>query len=192
MAVFKFHWKYFIISLKILIDLHVIQYFQWNNEILSVKFSSVAFNALTLLFGWQEEHTARKKTPSNEVLAWLSVWSEVQTCMWPSWCHCHSLSVASVKSRLVAEGKWDGERKGQGGEERDKGRGGKKWNGGILYSCDFSLEKNPHLLRLSTAAGACSRCAAGRLQRTSIVICWSKCGQRHVESWGRRLSADPC
>ena len=37
----------------------------------------------------------------NWVLAWLSVWSEVQTCIWPSWCHCHSLSLASVKSRLV-------------------------------------------------------------------------------------------
>jgi len=35
------------------------------------------------------------------VLAWLSVWSAVQTCIWPSWCHCHSLSLASVKSRLV-------------------------------------------------------------------------------------------
>jgi len=22
-------------------------------------------------------------------------------CIWPSWCHCHSLSLASVKSRLV-------------------------------------------------------------------------------------------
>ena len=32
---------------------------------------------------------------------WLSVWSEVQTCIWPSCCHCHSLSLASVKSRLV-------------------------------------------------------------------------------------------
>jgi len=32
---------------------------------------------------------------------WLSVWSEVQTCIWPYWCHCHSLSLASVKSRLV-------------------------------------------------------------------------------------------
>ena len=30
-----------------------------------------------------------------------SVWSEVQTCIWPSRCHCHSLSLASVKSRLV-------------------------------------------------------------------------------------------
>ena len=35
------------------------------------------------------------------MLAWLSVWSEVQTCIWPSWCHCHSLSLASIKSRLV-------------------------------------------------------------------------------------------
>ena len=33
------------------------------------------------------------------MLAWLSVWSEVQT--WPSGCHWHSLSLASVKSRLV-------------------------------------------------------------------------------------------
>jgi len=23
------------------------------------------------------------------------------SCIWPSWCHCHSLSVASVKSKLV-------------------------------------------------------------------------------------------
>ena len=38
---------------------------------------------------------------SGGVLAWLSVWSEVQTCICPSWCHCHSLSLASVKSRLV-------------------------------------------------------------------------------------------
>ena len=35
------------------------------------------------------------------VLSWLSVWSEVQTYIWPSWRHCHSLSLASVKSRLV-------------------------------------------------------------------------------------------
>ena len=41
------------------------------------------------------------KKLSGGVLAWLSVWSEVQTCIWPSWCHCHSVSLASVKSRLV-------------------------------------------------------------------------------------------
>jgi len=35
-------------------------------------------------------------------MAWLSVWSEMQTCIWLlSWCHCHSLSLAPVKSRLV-------------------------------------------------------------------------------------------
>jgi len=35
------------------------------------------------------------------VLAWLSVWSEVQTCIWLSWCHYHSPSPAAEKSRLV-------------------------------------------------------------------------------------------
>ena len=43
---------------------------------------------------------AGKKLNSG-VLVWLSVWSKVQTCIRPSWCHCHSLSLASVKSRLV-------------------------------------------------------------------------------------------
>jgi len=42
-----------------------------------------AFSALTLLVGWQEGHPACKKQ-SGGVLAWLSVWSEVQTCIWPS------------------------------------------------------------------------------------------------------------
>ena len=41
------------------------------------------------------------KKLSGGVLAWLSDWSEVQTCIWPSGRHCHSLSLASVKSRLV-------------------------------------------------------------------------------------------
>ena len=59
-----------------------------------------AFSALMLLVGRQEGHPACKKL-SGEVLAWLSVWSKVQTCIWPSWCHCHSMSLGSVKSRLV-------------------------------------------------------------------------------------------
>ena len=53
-----------------------------------------------LLVGRQEGHPACKKL-SCGVLAWLSVWSEVQTCIWFSWRHCHLLSLASVKSRLV-------------------------------------------------------------------------------------------
>ena len=60
----------------------------------------VAFRALTLLVGWQEGHPACKKL-SGGVLAWLFVWSNVQICIWPSWCHCHLLSLASVKSRLI-------------------------------------------------------------------------------------------
>jgi len=59
-----------------------------------------AFSALTLLVGQQEGHTACKKL-SGGVLVWLSLWSKVQTCIWPNWCHCHSLSLAWVKSRLV-------------------------------------------------------------------------------------------
>jgi len=59
-----------------------------------------AFSALTLLVGQQEGHPACKKL-SGGVLAWLFVWSDVQICIWPSWCHCHSLPLASVKSRLV-------------------------------------------------------------------------------------------
>ena len=35
------------------------------------------------------------KNSRGGVLSWLSVWSEVQTCIWPSWCHCHSLSCFS-------------------------------------------------------------------------------------------------
>ena len=63
-------------------------------------FSASAFSALTLLVGQQEGHRPVKNL-SGGILAWLSVWSEMQTCIWLSWCHCHALSLASVKSRLV-------------------------------------------------------------------------------------------
>jgi len=43
----------------------------------------VALSALTLLVGWQEGHPACKKL-SGGVLAWLSVWSNVQTDKVPS------------------------------------------------------------------------------------------------------------
>jgi len=52
--------------------------------ICSILLSSLAFSALTLLVGRQEEHPAWKKL-SDEVLMWLSVWSEVQLiCIWSS------------------------------------------------------------------------------------------------------------
>jgi len=52
--------------------------------------------------GWATRRASgQQKKLSGRMLAWLSAWSEMQTCIWPSWCHCHSLSLASVKSRLV-------------------------------------------------------------------------------------------
>ena len=57
---------------------------------------------LTLLVGQQEGHPACKKL-SGGVLAWLSVWSEVQTCIMhmAQLMPLPLLSLASVKSRLV-------------------------------------------------------------------------------------------
>ena len=72
----------------------------WQKELSCILADAYAFSALTLLVGRQEGHPACRKL-SGGVLAWLSVWSEVQTCICPGWCHCHSLSLASVKSRLV-------------------------------------------------------------------------------------------
>jgi len=40
----------------------------------------IGLNALTLLVGRQEVHTACKKL-SGRVLAWLSVWGELQICI---------------------------------------------------------------------------------------------------------------
>jgi len=55
----------------------------------------IAFSALMLLVGWREGHLACKKL-SGEMLAWSCVWVKLQICTWPSWCHCHSLSLALV------------------------------------------------------------------------------------------------
>ena len=59
-----------------------------------------AFSALTLLLG-SRKGIRPVKNLSSEVLAWLSVWSKVQTCIWPSWYQWRSLSLAPVKSTLV-------------------------------------------------------------------------------------------
>jgi len=50
--------------------------------LLFFQINLVAFSALTLLVGHQEEHLACKKL-SGEVLAWLSVCGKIQkTCIW--------------------------------------------------------------------------------------------------------------
>jgi len=48
-----------------------------------VDYPPFAFSALTLLVGQQEGHPACKKQ-SGGVLAWLSVWSELQTAYGPA------------------------------------------------------------------------------------------------------------
>jgi len=53
-----------------------------SNFYFTFYFLGGAFSALTLLVGRQEGHPACKKL-SGGVLVWLSVWSEVQTCIWP-------------------------------------------------------------------------------------------------------------
>jgi len=64
---------------------------------ISLWLQSLLFSALTLLVGWQEEHLACKKL-STAVLAWLSVWNEVQMiCTWSSWCHWHPIISCFIK-----------------------------------------------------------------------------------------------
>jgi len=53
------------------------------NVCVCIFYVLTAFSALTLLVGQQEGHPACKKL-SGGVLVWLSVCSEVQTCMRPS------------------------------------------------------------------------------------------------------------
>ena len=61
----------------------------WRNCVVLVS-HFFAFSAVRLLVGRQEGHPACKQL-NGGVLTWLSVWSEVQTYIRPSWCHCHSL-----------------------------------------------------------------------------------------------------
>ena len=72
-------------------------HFSWLINLPSVLLPSVLWRCW--LGGRKGIRPVKKR--NGGVLAWLSVLSEVQTCIWPSWCYCHSLSLASVKSRLV-------------------------------------------------------------------------------------------
>jgi len=64
-------------------------------------FSAFAFSRLTLLIGHQEKRPACKKL-SDEVLAWLPVWSEVHMiCIWSADASATTSSLASFKCRMV-------------------------------------------------------------------------------------------
>jgi len=71
----------------------------WNHGILGalqiklvrkhyLNSDSHIISALTLLVWQQEGYPAGKKLSSG-MLVWSSVWSKVQICILPSWCHCH-------------------------------------------------------------------------------------------------------
>jgi len=48
--------------------------------------------------GWVAGRASGLQKLSGEVLAWLSVWSEVQMiCIWSSWCHSHPIFSCSSK-----------------------------------------------------------------------------------------------
>jgi len=52
-------------------------------RIILILYQTLAFSALMLLVGRQKGHPACKKLSGGE-LAWLSVWSKVQTCVVPA------------------------------------------------------------------------------------------------------------
>jgi len=54
-----------------------------NNWILKFADNTKILNAFTLLVGQQAGHPAFKKL-SGRVLAWLSLWGEMQICIWRS------------------------------------------------------------------------------------------------------------
>jgi len=78
--------------------INTVQYISVLHVLIITVVIMTSFSALMLLVGWQEWNPARKKL-SGEVLAQLSVWSEVQMiCIWFSWCHC--LPIISCSSKI--------------------------------------------------------------------------------------------
>ena len=85
------------IHIRLLLDSNNFLQIQSLTDFRLASDSDCPFSALTLLVGQQEGHPACKKL-SVEVLAWLSVWSEVQMiCIWSSWCHCYPIISCSSK-----------------------------------------------------------------------------------------------
>jgi len=55
----------------------------------------LTFSVLTFWHRWLD---VRKGIWPDEVLAWLSVWSNVHMiCKWFSWCHCHPIISCFIK-----------------------------------------------------------------------------------------------
>jgi len=76
------------------------KYVQFVHNLCLLFYNVYSLTALTLLTGRQEEHPACKKL-SDEMLAWLSVWIEVQTiCVWSRRCHCQAIIPCFMKIQI--------------------------------------------------------------------------------------------
>jgi len=73
----------------------------WSHGVTCHPAEQLNLASVFLLYSQWDRRTDRQLRRPRLVVWWLSVRSEMQTCIWPSWYQCHSLSLASVKSRLV-------------------------------------------------------------------------------------------
>jgi len=91
----RFSWK-----MKVVVVAALSRYNSKTADAVLFVFRAVAFSALTLSVGRQEEHLACK----NWVIrCWHGcVSSEVQmVCIWCSWCHCHPVISCFVKTFII-------------------------------------------------------------------------------------------
>ena len=98
--------KWLLLLLLLLVISNVSNLTRWGDNTVNMWWKCFSTVCLCPSVLWRCWLGGRKgiqpvKKLSGKVLVWLSVWSKVHTCIWPSWCHCLSLSLASVKSRLV-------------------------------------------------------------------------------------------
>jgi len=68
--------------LSVFFDRMMVEFRHWCFKKIFLLFFSVCLQCFDTV-GRQEGHPACKKL-SGGVLAWLSVWGEVQACIWPS------------------------------------------------------------------------------------------------------------
>ena len=82
--------------------MYAVQFIVADKFFFQIILSACAFSALTLLVGGRKGIRPVKNWVVGCWHGYLSgARCRVQTCICSSWCHCHSLSLASVKSRLV-------------------------------------------------------------------------------------------
>ena len=96
----------------------------------------------------------------------------MQICIWPSWCHCHSLSLCSSKSRLVLSYSFYFSDAGSPGLSRTKSKRAVK-----RPCCVVSVTrqrrgaKSRRVLRARVAGGGVC-CPCNCLVIYSMLLCW--------------------